>query len=122
MSCQGLRNNIRDNWAELVGLKSKPITRKEHYDLYEKGTNKRPLCFKIGQVYRMLPTRASHVTKPYYVIIKDVGVKHIITDIPKEHSLTITYGTATWNYHMNRMEYIGDDASCKKLILNQDLD
>jgi len=63
----------------------------------------KPTDFKIGEIYKMAVASRSHVTKPYFVIIKDVGVDYIETYIPGNHSLRIDYPSGTWYYQTARM-------------------
>ncbi len=76
--------------------------------------------FIVGEVYKMNVASRSHVTKPYYVIIEEVGKNYIITNIPNEHSLIISKDT-NWDYQVPRMDYVGCDEESKKLLYNQDL-
>lgn len=79
---------------------------------------KQPYNFKKGEVYKMDVAERSSVKHPYYVIIKDVGIDFIVTDIPGKHSLKITKGN-NWDYHTPRMTFIGSDKLSKELIYNQ---
>lgn len=77
--------------------------------------------FRKGQIYKMNPASRSHVDKPYYIEILKTGFNFIITNIPEYHSLKIEYPSFKWDYHIPRMEYIGDDSEARKLIYNQNI-
>lgn len=79
--------------------------------------------FCKGQIWKMLPTDRSHVTKPYYVEILEVSDGRIVTNIPGEHSLEITkHGkNPNWDYHIKRMVFEGSREEYGKLIFNQQL-
>jgi hypothetical protein len=79
----------------------------------------KPSDFKTSQVYRMNVASRSHVKSPYYVCIKLVGKDFIETYIPGEHSLRINYPSEEWNYHIPRMEFIGDNEESRNLLFNQ---
>lgn len=74
--------------------------------------------FKVGEVYKMAVGSRSHVTEPYYVIIKYVGEDYIVTYIPGKQSVRISFDN-NWEYHIPRMTYIGNDEYSVKLLYNQ---
>lgn len=94
---------------------------------------KKPQDFIIGQVYKMDVGRKSHVRRPYYVIIKDVGPDFIETNIPGKHSLKIQYNAVKdggfasnwnkeetqWQYQVSRMTFIGIGKAAEKLLYGQ---
>jgi hypothetical protein len=45
--------------------------------------------FTVGQIFKMAVASRSHVTKPYYVEIIEVGENYIVTNIPGQHSFKI---------------------------------
>ncbi len=75
-----------------------------------------PQDFKKGEVYRMAVASRSHVKKPYYVLIKDVGDDYIETYIPNRNSNKINFHSAEWDYHIPRMTLINAD---KSIVYNQ---
>ena len=75
--------------------------------------------FKEGQIYKMKVASRSHVIEPYYVEIIEVGKDFITTNIPDAHSLKID--EKNWDYHIPRMEFIGDKKEFGHLIYNQKL-
>lgn len=79
--------------------------------------------FKVGQIYKMNPTKHSHVNKPYFVEVIEVGTDYIVTNIPFEHTLKITKEGVlpNWDYHISRMEYAGEKGTHYHLLLNQKL-
>ena len=74
--------------------------------------------FKIGQIYKMNVASRSHTKHPYYVEIVDVGKDYIETSIPGYHSLKIARDS-NWDYHIPRMQYIGNNHDATQLIYNQ---
>lgn len=50
--------------------------------------------------------KRSHVKKPYYVEVIEVGSWYIVTNIPNYYSVKIYYGN-NWDYHIGRFEEIG---------------
>lgn len=81
--------------------------------------NRSPRDFEEGEVYEFSVAERSHVKKPYYVIIEDVGDDFIQTHVPDGHSLKINHNSYEWGYHIPRMRFIGDDEESRKLIYNQ---
>ena len=83
-------------------------------------TSRTPTDFKTGEIYQM---SAGYYTKhPYYVKIVGVSRHAIRTDIPGEHSSKIDFPSATWDYQVKRMTYIGMGDKYEKLLYNQKLD
>lgn len=84
-------------------------------------TNKRPVNFKIGKVYKMIA--GYHTDEPYYVFIEDAGKDFIQTSIPNKHSLMIKYPSHEWKYHIQRMTCIGqiDNHKIKQLLYQPNL-
>ncbi len=74
--------------------------------------------FQVGQVYKMKVAKESHVKRPYYVIVSEVGDDHITTKIPFEHSLKITKGLS-WDYHIPRMKLMGSGIKERRLLYFQ---
>lgn len=83
-----------------------------------KSKDKFNLEFKEGQIYKMNVSTRSHVKAPYYVEIIETTSNFIVTNIPNMHSLKIEKGI-NWDYHIPRMEYIGEKETHGHLILNQ---
>ena len=79
------------------------------------------IVFKPGQIYKMNVAARSHVKNPYFVEILKVKENFIITNIPGHHSLKIEKG-CNWDYHIPRMQYVGEKETHGHLILNQKLE
>lgn len=77
--------------------------------------------FRVGQIYKMSPTTISHVKKPYYVEVIEVGSDFIITNIPGGNSTKISILNGNWQYQTDRMSFIGDKESFGHLLTNQKL-
>ncbi len=82
-------------------------------------TDKKPSDFHIGEIYKMNVASRSHVKKPYYVVIINIGNDFIKTYIPERHALEIRYPSFEWNYHINRMQLIGTFENDWKLLYDQ---
>lgn len=111
-------------WERVLGKKKKlaDYPRIDRKEIEKRESGKRPYDFRVGEVYQMSPTNCSHVTKPYYVTIKTVTESFIETSIPYRQSLVIKYEDKfTWNYHIARMTYIGNDKQSERLLYNQKL-
>ncbi len=80
---------------------------------------RQPSDFIKGEVYQMAVANESHITKPYYILIDDVGKIFIKITIPEKGSLKIYEDTLAWDYHTPRMTFIGADNISKQLIYNQ---
>ncbi len=80
---------------------------------------KKPIDFMIGSIYKMQVASRSHVKNPYYVIISNVGVDFIETDIPNHHSLKINYPSPEWEYHIPRMILMSNSYENMQLIHKQ---
>ena len=89
--------------------------------MVENKTNKTPGDFTAGSIYKMAVAKDSHVKKPYYVMIYELGKDYIKTSIPGKHELEIKFGTYEWNYHIPRMTFIGEYDKSKHLLNNQKL-
>lgn len=81
--------------------------------------------FAAGMVVKMNVGSRSHVTQPYYVLITFYDEKanmkgqlKMITTIPEQHSCRMIIGE-NWEYHLERMELMGDMASFGHLLYNQ---
>lgn len=81
----------------------------------------KPTDFKVGEIYKMKVASRSHVKKPYYVQIIEVGDDFIKTNIPNKHSLKICKGNGNWEYQTERMEKVGTIKTHLNLLFNQDL-
>ncbi len=74
--------------------------------------------FRVGDIYKMNVGERSHTDHPYYIEVIKVEDHYIMTNIPDYHSTKISVDN-NLDYHLPRMEYVGDKQTYGHLILNQ---